>query len=266
MSAEKEKGMKKKVCLLLAVICCAAVSAVAFAACNDNEGKSGGNVGGATQGLVFEKVDDGYAVTGYNGIASDIVIPESYEGEPVTEIGKRAFEGNERIKSVVIPDSVKTIGACSFDGCMALESVTIPDSVTNIESDAFYVCPSLTAVHITDISKWAAIDFEYGGANPLYTDATLYCNGKAVQGDITLSGITRIGDGAFYGCDRITSVTIGRGVTQIGSSAFNGCTSLGSVTYLSTKANWAKVNIKSSSWNDGCPFDVVKCTDGNVLV
>lgn len=36
--------MKKKLCLLLALICCVAVFAVAFAACNDNGGKSGGNV------------------------------------------------------------------------------------------------------------------------------------------------------------------------------------------------------------------------------
>lgn len=39
--------MKKKLCLLMALVCCAAVFAVAFAACNDNGGKSGGNGGGA---------------------------------------------------------------------------------------------------------------------------------------------------------------------------------------------------------------------------
>ena len=36
--------MKKNLCLLMALVCCAAVFAVAFAACNDNGGKSGGNV------------------------------------------------------------------------------------------------------------------------------------------------------------------------------------------------------------------------------
>ena len=36
--------MKKKLCLLMALVCCVAVFAVAFAACNDNGGKSGGNV------------------------------------------------------------------------------------------------------------------------------------------------------------------------------------------------------------------------------
>ncbi len=36
--------MKKKLCLLMALVCCVAVFSVAFAACNDNGGKSGGNV------------------------------------------------------------------------------------------------------------------------------------------------------------------------------------------------------------------------------
>ena len=35
--------MKKKLCLLMALVCCVAVFAVVFAACNDNGGKSGGN-------------------------------------------------------------------------------------------------------------------------------------------------------------------------------------------------------------------------------
>ena len=34
--------MKKKLCLLMALVCCVAVFAVAFAACNDEGGKSGG--------------------------------------------------------------------------------------------------------------------------------------------------------------------------------------------------------------------------------
>ena len=40
--------MKKKLCLLMALVCCVAVFAVAFAACNDNDGKSGND--GANDG------------------------------------------------------------------------------------------------------------------------------------------------------------------------------------------------------------------------
>ena len=39
-------------------------------------------------------------------------------------------------------------------------------------------------------------------------------------------GVTSIGDGAFYGCESLTSVVIPSDVESIGDDAFNGCRSL----------------------------------------
>ena len=44
------------------------------------------------------------------------------------------------------------------------------------------------------------------------------------------SAVTSIGDKAFQGCGRLTSVTIPDSVTSIGKSAFEGCSDLTSVT------------------------------------
>lgn len=50
-------------------------------------------------------------------------------------------------------------------------------------------------------------------------------------GDVTIpEGVTRIGDEAFYDCDRLISVTIPDGVTSIGKSVFSWSYSLTSVT------------------------------------
>jgi len=47
---------------------------------------------------------------------------------------------------------------------------------------------------------------------------------------VSLSGISNIGNCAFYDCRGLTSITIPEGVTSIGESAFYGCSGLTSIT------------------------------------
>ena len=42
--------------------------------------------------------------------------------------------------------------------------------------------------------------------------------------------VTNIGEGAFWGCESLTSITIPESVTSIGSGTFNGCSGLTSLT------------------------------------
>ena len=46
---------------------------------------------------------------------------------------------------------------------------------------------------------------------------------------VYFTGLTRIEDGAFAGCEQLTSITIPETVTSIGANAFNGCTGLQSI-------------------------------------
>ncbi len=55
----------------------------------------------------------------------------------VTTIGIHAFEGCNRLKSIIIPDGVTEIGMSAFKGCSGLTSIVIPESVTWIGDDAF---------------------------------------------------------------------------------------------------------------------------------
>ena len=77
---------------------------------------------------------------------TDIVIPATYKGLPVTEIGDKAFYKLDNIKgnqwgnlilSVTLPNTIKHIGDFAFFSCDSLTEVVIPDSVTSIGFDAF---------------------------------------------------------------------------------------------------------------------------------
>ena len=92
-----------------------------------------------SKGLAYKKIASGsaYAVIGI-GTCSDIVIviPEEYNGKPVTEIAEKAFYQNKQIVSVQIPQTIQEIGAKAFSGCDNLSSVTLPDKV-NLGLDVF---------------------------------------------------------------------------------------------------------------------------------
>ena len=58
--------------------------------------------------------------------------------------------------------------------------------------------------------------------------SNIYEDGKGI---LTFDNdVTSIGDGAFYGCSGLTSVTIGNSVTSIGKYAFSGCSDLTNIT------------------------------------
>ncbi len=100
-----------------------------------------------TKGLAYTLNDDGtaYVVTGIGTASdSDIIIPSTYEGLPVTSIGERAFYFCEHITSMTLPDSIIHIEDRAFNGCSAMTSFRMSNRVTSIGEGAFTACVSLT--------------------------------------------------------------------------------------------------------------------------
>ena len=162
--------------------------------------------------LTFEVYSDHAAVTGYNETETDIVIPDSVEGVPVTAIGRNAFMNCESITSVVIPDSVTSIGAYAFWECRNMKLDKLPASLAEIGKNAFYRCDQITEVTIPE------------GVSVIPEGAFYWCeNLKTVSmGD----SVTAIGDKAFIYCSSLETVSLSPNIRTIGSYAFYSCMKL----------------------------------------
>ena len=163
-----------------------------------------------------------------NGYPTEVTIPDTILGYPVTRIGKEAFYNCKPLTSVTIPDSVTTIGDSAFASCSSLTSVTIPDSVTSIGDYAFSGCSSLMNIEVdADNAFYSSLD----GVLFNKKQTTLIRYPAAKEGNYTIpNSVSSIGNRAFYGCGSLTSVTIPDSVTTIGEYAFYDCDSLISVT------------------------------------
>ncbi|MGN0262295.1 MAG: leucine-rich repeat domain-containing protein [Eggerthellaceae bacterium] len=142
--------------------------------------------------FTFERNPRGWLVSGYEGPEADVVIPGDVDGEPVTMVGSYAFEDNQSLVSVTIPDTVDFLGKYAFWGCRRLERARLPAAADSLSLGLFMGCTSLTEVDLP-------------------------------------AGLGSIGDGAFNGCTSLVGVAIPPKVSVIGDSAFRGCSSLAAV-------------------------------------
>ncbi len=191
---------------------------------------------------MFSEDGKSYSVKGIGTCTdTDIIIPQTYNGLPVTSIGKGVFSGCTGLTSITIPDSVTSIDDSVFEDCTGLTSVTISDSVTSIGINAFRNCTGLTSVTIPDgvmmIGSSAFYNTGYYNDESNWENGVLHIGEYLIAAKEDISGAYNVKDGikliaesAFSSCKGLTSITIPDSVTSIGEHAFWSCTGLMSVT------------------------------------
>jgi hypothetical protein len=159
--------------------------------------------------------DGQVTITDYAGFGGVVTIPESIDGDPVTDIATNAFGSNGEVTGVTIPDSVTNIGDAAFANCSVLENITVNSSN-----------PSYASVDGVLFDKTQATLIQYPGGR---------------TGSYAISNsVTTIGDYAFAGCN-LTNVTIPDSVTSIGAYAFNYCPAMENITVNSANPSYASV-------------------------
>lgn len=147
----------------------------------------------------------------------------------LTEIGDGAFEACTSLHEFVIQNTVTSIGEWAFFGC-GIQSVTIPASVTRIGTYAFSSCRSLENITVVPSnSVYKSIDgVLYNKAATVLISYPCFKKNTAFT---ILDSVTSIGDGAFYSCGYLQTITYGTGLKSVGDSAFQNCVSLETIQY-----------------------------------
>lgn len=105
-------------------------------------------------------------LTNYIGNDKYVIVPND-----VLAIGERVFSGNDTVKRITLPKSLKRIQAHAFENCFALKQIDMPETLEYLGEAAFCNCCSLESIVIPD-------------------------------------GITEIRFRTFKGCSKIKSVTL----------------------------------------------------------
>lgn len=148
----------------------------------------------------------------------------------IKKIDHKTFYGTKSLKTITIPASVETIGIGAFDSCEKLETVYFEDEskLNEIGYYAFRFCSSLKLIDIPN-------QFDNVGWQTF--------KGCTSLERIVIPNAESIAYQAFYGCENLKSIVIPSGVLKIDDFAFNGCDKLTDVYYMGSPSEWQKMEI-----------------------
>jgi hypothetical protein len=147
----------------------------------------------------------------------------------IANVPRGAFSGSAKLRSVTLPENVRSIGEYTFADCESLANFRIPNSVTNIDRLAFYRCYNLAGIELPSELKsigdgvfascWGLRNITIpDGATMIGPGAFMHCIGLTNAN--LPNSLKTIGNLAFAGCAGLTTLSIPNGITNIGSAAF----------------------------------------------
>lgn len=162
---------------------------------------------------------EGTTVTGYNGDATELVVPEG-----VTAIGEYAFLNCDALQEVTLPESLIEIENGAFQQS-GLTTITVPENVTVIGDSAFRKTDSLKEVTILGAATVGASAFSESAVETVTMNKVSaigsYCFGASRSlSNVQMDGMKEIGESAFTSTN-LQEVVIPREVKKIGATFLN---------------------------------------------
>lgn len=151
----------------------------------------------------------------------------------VTEIGKGAFLGCDKMKSIVIPSSVKRIGDEAFFGCAGLTRIVMPKSVEEIGERLFGNCVELTSVVLSP--------------NIQVIPKLCFYRCKNLEKIVLPKKLSEVKGQSFESCVKLVSVTMPKSVKSLNGSAFSKCENLQELFVPKTCEIMWKYNIPNTT-------------------
>lgn len=182
--------------------------------------------------------------------AVNVSIPNQieYKGRcyTVVEIGAGAFEGNQKLVSVIIPQNVTVLKDNSFMGCSALKEVKFGTEYISLHSGAFANCSSLSQISLPKNTK---VDVGVHGSWGCFYRCT------SLKVIVLPSSFDIINYVMFEGCSSLETIVINNPYCKIGKGAFDNCPSLQEIKVIHQWDGKGKIRLDGLHNKDGALYD-----------
>lgn len=146
-------------------------------------------------------------------------------GAPLQNIDGHAFNACASLKTVILPEGVKTIGEKAFNGSSNIESINLPKSLTSIGGFAFAGLKAVTEINLPNLTHL--------GDNALQSTGVV----RAFLPSLATAGKD------IFNSTPIKMAVFGGDMSGITSSIFSSCGSLRVVIFLGEDGSVAKDKI-----------------------
>lgn len=172
----------------------------------------------------FVENESGYTIdVGKYYKESNVEIPATYNGKPVTKISDGMFENDTNITTITLSSNITYIGNNAFKNCPNLKQIIFKSASTYSTASADTHSGSYA---ITTLA--VAISKKDPNNNIAFIGESAFYNCVALE-SIDVSSATTIGKNAFYGCSKLESVSLNDNLTKLADSTFNGCLKLNDI-------------------------------------